>query len=55
MKEVLTKNFWRSVKKTFYDALDGPSAEDTDLSSLLAPSIPITSEQSVQRRLCKSL
>jgi hypothetical protein len=30
MKEVLTKNFWQSVKKAFYDALDGPPAEDTD-------------------------
>jgi len=28
MKEVLTQNFWQSVKKTFYDALDGPPAED---------------------------
>jgi hypothetical protein len=28
MKEVLTKNFWQTVKKTFYDALDGPPAED---------------------------
>ena len=27
MKEVLTQNFWQSVKKTFYDALDGPPAE----------------------------
>jgi hypothetical protein len=30
MKEVLTKNFWQSVKKAFYDALDDPPAEDTD-------------------------
>jgi hypothetical protein len=27
MKEVLTKGFWRSVKKTFYDALEEPPAE----------------------------
>jgi hypothetical protein len=28
MKEVLTKGFWRDVKKTFQDALDGPPAGD---------------------------
>jgi hypothetical protein len=28
MKEVLTKSFWQSVKKTFHDALEGPPAED---------------------------
>ncbi len=27
MKEVLTKQFWRDVKKTFYAALEGPPAE----------------------------
>jgi hypothetical protein len=29
MKEVLTKSFWQGVKKTFYDALEGPLPEDT--------------------------
>jgi hypothetical protein len=24
MKEVLTKSFWQGVKKTFYEALEGP-------------------------------
>ena len=28
MKEVLTKNFWREVKRTFYTALEGPPAEE---------------------------
>ena len=27
MKEVLTKNFWLGVKKTFYDALENRPAE----------------------------
>jgi hypothetical protein len=27
MKEVLTKNFWLGVKKTFYDALEDRPAE----------------------------
>jgi len=27
MKEVLTKNFWQGVKKTFQDALEGPPPE----------------------------
>ena len=29
MKEVFTKSFWKSVKKTFDEARDGPSAENT--------------------------
>ena len=29
MKEVLTKSFWRGVKKTFYEALEGPPTEDS--------------------------
>jgi hypothetical protein len=29
MKEVLTKGFWRGVKKTFYEALEGPPPEDS--------------------------
>lgn len=28
MKEVLTKSFWREVKRTFYTALEGPPAEE---------------------------
>ena len=28
MKEVLTKSFWQGVKKTFYEALEGPPLED---------------------------
>jgi len=29
MKEVLTKHFWQGVKKTFYEALEGPPAGDS--------------------------
>jgi hypothetical protein len=29
MKEVLTKTFWRGVKKTFYEALEDPPPEDS--------------------------
>ncbi len=28
MKELLTKTFWRDVKKTYDDALKGPPPED---------------------------
>ena len=28
MKELLTKRFWQSVKKTYEDARNGPSAEE---------------------------
>ncbi len=28
MNEVLTRQFWRDVKKTFYTALEGPPAEE---------------------------
>jgi hypothetical protein len=28
MKELLTKNFWRGVKKTYDDALNPPSPEE---------------------------
>ena len=28
MKEVFTKSFWQGVKKTYYDALEGPPPED---------------------------
>jgi hypothetical protein len=28
MKEILSKSFWQSVKRTFYTALEGPPAED---------------------------
>ena len=31
MKELLTKNFWLGVKKTFHDALEGQPAEDHTL------------------------
>jgi hypothetical protein len=31
MKELLTKNFWRGVKKTYDDARNGPPADDTAL------------------------
>jgi hypothetical protein len=27
MKEVLTKRFWQDVKKTYYEALEGPPAD----------------------------
>ena len=29
MKEVLTKSFWQGVKKTYYEALEGPPPEDS--------------------------
>jgi hypothetical protein len=29
MKEVLTKSFWQSVKKTFKEALEGPPPDDS--------------------------
>jgi len=29
MKEVLTKRFWRGVKKTFYEALEDPPPPDS--------------------------
>ena len=29
MKEVLTKSFWLGVKKTFYEARDGPPPENS--------------------------
>ena len=28
MKELLTKSFWQGVKKAYYEALDGPPAEE---------------------------
>ena len=28
MKEVFTKSFWQSVKRTYYEALESPSPED---------------------------
>lgn len=28
MNEVLTKNFWQGVKKTFYEALESPAPQD---------------------------
>jgi len=28
MKEVFTKSFWQGVKKTYYEALESPPAED---------------------------
>jgi hypothetical protein len=28
MKEVLTKSFWQGVKKTYYEALEGPPPEN---------------------------
>jgi hypothetical protein len=31
MKELLTKTFWQGVKKTYDDALKGPSPEDKTL------------------------
>jgi hypothetical protein len=33
MKEVLTKSFWRDVKKTFHDALEGRPAGDHKLQA----------------------
>jgi hypothetical protein len=28
MKEVFTKSFWKGVKKTFHEALDGPPLDN---------------------------
>jgi hypothetical protein len=33
MKEVFTKSFWQSVKKTFDDALEDPPAADNALKT----------------------
>jgi len=47
MKEVLTRSFWQGVKKTFYDALEGPPApRDNALQSPAAGSFeaPSTSD-----------
>jgi len=30
MKEVFTKSFWQGVKKTYYEALEGPPPENGD-------------------------
>jgi hypothetical protein len=46
MNEVLTKSFWQGVKKTFYDALEGPPPEDKALQAAdpSKPKDPSTSE-----------
>jgi len=48
MKEVLTKSFWRGVKKTFHDALEGPPAGD-HTSQAPADDHPKTSSKSETR------
>ena len=56
MKELLTKSFWRGVKKTFDDALEEPSGEANashtpednpkdSLTSEIPPSTSATSDQ----------
>jgi len=52
MQEVLTKSFWSSVKKTFYDAMEEPptaaatsQTPDVDPKEPAASSTPATPEQ----------
>jgi hypothetical protein len=40
MKEVLTKRFWRDVKKTFIEARDGPPAVEAPPPQVAAPEGP---------------
>ena len=48
MKEVLTKSFWKDVKKTFDEALEGPPPKDaaapapaeSDVKASAAPEPP---------------
>lgn len=51
MREVLTKSFWQGVKKTYYEALEGPPPEDNasqaPAKSSLSPS-PTSETPSVQ-------
>jgi len=46
MNEMLTKSFWQGVKKTFYQALEGPPPEDNALQAPAEgnPKAPSTSE-----------
>jgi hypothetical protein len=50
MKEVLTKTFWRGVKKTFQDGLNGPAAEDHTPQAPADgnPKISSTSERGIE-------
>jgi hypothetical protein len=41
MKEVLTKSFWQSVRKTFYEALEDAPAKDQ------APQVPAEGKEKV--------
>ena len=55
MKEVLTKSFWQGVKKTFYEALEGPppthdavqapTTGNSEVNSTSDPPSSTTSEQ----------
>jgi len=56
MKEVLTRSFWEGVKKTFYEALEGPPKDSTpqppaesDGSASSAPPAPSSPSASSQR------
>ena len=46
MKEVLTKSFWQGVKRTFYEALEGPPPEGKALQAPAEgnPNAPSASE-----------
>ncbi len=46
MKEMLTKNFWQGVKKTFYEALEEPAPTDNAAPAPTAdnPKPPSTSD-----------
>jgi hypothetical protein len=37
MKELLTKNFWQGVKKTYEDALKGPPPDEKTLPAPAEP------------------
>jgi hypothetical protein len=42
MKEVLTKSFWKGVKKTFYEAMEDAPRQKGDPSKTPVESKPIT-------------
>jgi hypothetical protein len=58
MKEVFTKSFWESVKKTFHEAREGPPPADKslqtpaegDVSASSTSETPLSSPASSARR-----
>jgi len=57
MKEVFTKSFWEGVKKTFHEALEGPTPVDNvlqapaegDLSASSTSETPLSPSVSTER------